>query len=555
MNSTVSPLRPLPSIIAADASSRTESAPSEKPVPAPERTYTRADRVDSAVKHFGKEAAKAVQSMTLAWMGLLVGATVGGAFVNGPLGIGMTIAHKMLGFLIPSMVGAIGGILVEQPKGADTHGLALLPVGAGLAAGARAEKTPLQKAATAGEAVLKGLRAIPSFIYPTTSNFSPAEREVVIKTLDRLPLGEVTTVQKIIGSPNLHKEWASGLARPQFVERIIEIDKSSLADPIYGEGVVIHEVGHTKDLATGIGRFFTISSRSPWGKGPYVLDPDTDAPGDIYAATNHYEDFAQGHKLYHTDPEALKTGNPAKYESMRRSEIPGLLESWMDRPLVRQAGKDVAALTEKVPGSRTLMDFAGSVIGPLTIHHAAHELENGLNDGDALQEIHGGLGLVSGTLFSFKPLAPAGLALEGIRYIVGKKLESGRLSPSRARNAAGKAMAIISGPVGLLSYGAVRNLKEPEKGDRAKGEVTRDLALTRGDKIYLAKTTGASILGGLGGTVAGGLLGEQAGLVLASAAGNPLAGAVLFIGSRLAGALAGAYGGSRLGGAVGKALA
>ncbi len=103
---------------------------------------------------------------------------------------------------------------------------------------------------------------------------------------------------------------------------------------------------------------------------------------------------------------------------------------------------------------------------------------------------------------------------------------------------------VAGGMAGLGLYGAFRTMK----GDLKDGH---PLALTKGDKKFLAGLAGGAIVGGGLGPVGGSMGGKALGELLGGLAFGPTGAATLGTVGGWAGGLAGAYGGARAGAALG----
>ncbi|MCD6309241.1 MAG: hypothetical protein J7M18_00900 [Candidatus Eremiobacteraeota bacterium] len=399
----------------------------------------------------------------------------------------------------------------------------------------------------------KGMKAIPRFLYPSIQNANPAEKDLIIKTLDGMPLRTVTSTYKIAINPDLVKNYgAAGLARHTPIANMIELNKNSMAIPQWNKGVIIHELGHTRDFSEGLTPLTNPSTRAPWGKPPYVFDKWIDTPGQpTYAATNHWEDFAQSHKFYHMHPEKLKEVSPEKYAAMEKLHEPNLYDKVMDHKPIRDAGKKISEAIDKVPHLRTALEWMGAVAGPLTLRSGALKYKKGVIDDDEKKKFDGKMDMAKGTAYSMRVTAPAGLVLSLAHFIMGRKIKKGKLKAEKASRIANAVLACATGPVGMTAYAAMQELSKPEPGKvkKVKGE-----KLTKSDKAFMAKVGGGAIVGGAAGTYAGFKAGVITGATLGGLVGGPIGAGVGAVVLGTVGMLSGSYGGAKLGARLGRTI-
>jgi len=485
----------------------------------------------------------------------------------------------------------------------------------------------------------KAFRTLPKVLYPSIRNATSAEKVKILETLDSLPLNTVTSTESITMSSTLANEMsASGLARDLFFIKPIDLDKGQFAIEGFGKGTLIHELGHTYDFGKNPIPYLGASNKAPWGKGPYVFDQWIDTPDDLYAATNHFEDFAQSHKFFYENPDVLKSTNPAKYEAMKKLKQPGLYDVIFDRPKIREAAKKISEVIDKVPGLRVALEVAGNISGPLEMRKGSKEIQKGIKDGDQNALRDGKLDLASGVAYATRTAAPLGMAVEGLQFFLNRQVKKGKMTPEKADRIADNTLAVMTGPVGLTTKSAVdamlgdkatgkiqlevkkprvskatagKSLKrtllgtgigtaigatagavaggvflgplgaviasslgaagagaignfvaqatdkkapKPTLNVKVDGKVRDDMALTRNDKIYMAKVGGGAVVGGAAGTFlgwkGGALAGAAAGALVAGPIGAAIGGTLGAVG----GALGGSFAGSKIGAAAGKAL-
>jgi hypothetical protein len=673
------------------AKSRKAEVKSEKPGPAQPldkvekgREFTREERIRIALARSARSGASVMKTATGTYSGFVIGTALGFGLIGG-----------LYGPVIGGLAGSIGALILEEAsskrKAQISDGLkhigssirksfqhTLKPESkvsgktegkkageargpgeavktaadaregsivrqAGVPAAPEGTKNPvsgvfgvLKKAVTG---VGKGMKALPKFLYPSIRNATAAERELIEKTLDRLPLKSVVSTESITMNPNLAKDMgASGLARNMFFMHPIDFDRGELAVEGFNKGTIIHEVGHTRDFSEGLIPYFGSSSKAPWGKPPYVYDHWIDTPNDLYASTNHWEDFAQSYKFYYENPAELEKTNPAKFEAIKNMEKPGLYDKVMDRTGIREAGKKLSQAIDKVPGLRLALDVVSEISGPLTIHRGSANIIKGLEDGDEKKLFDGKMDLASGIAYSSKVAAPAGLAIDGVHWYLNRAVKKGRISQERADEIASRTLKLATGPVGLTAGAAVDEMlgakgqdlkgirlvesrdKDPDPvskwawkktlvllaGTAAAGVVGavaaglmfgpgavligsavgsmvgargtallrnifakkppadliidgkkvsgKEAALTRDDKIFMAKVGGGAAAGGVAGTVLGYAGGAAAGALLGGLIGGPIgAGVGAFLG-KAAGSFALSYAGAKAGARLGKML-
>jgi len=437
----------------------------------------------------------------------------------------------------------------------------------------------------------KALRAIPKFIYPSIQNATAAEEALITETLDSLPLKTVTSTSTITIDPNLAKDMgAAGMARDLFFDRPIVLDRGHMAMEAMdlNKGVIIHELGHTADYASTpiprVGR----SSFAPFGEGPYVFDPTIDTPGDLYASTNHWEDFAQSEKFYQLDPEKLKATSMEKFEALEKFHEPGLKDKIMDRPSIRELGKKISKAIDKVPHLRTTLSVIGKIMGPIEMNIGADKIEHGIKEADLTKKYQGKMAMAQGIAFSSKVLAPIGLGITIAKLIVDRKLKKGKWSIKQANEFSNKALATITGPLGMIYHAAAKEmLKTPEgqehddftyqerKSEGLKEKITgqfgirqftaqevdskrklptEEANLTKDDKIFMAKVGGGAVLGGVAGTVAGFMGGAFVGAAVGGLIGGPFGSLLGGLIGKVAGTMFLSYKGAKAGAKLGRLL-
>ncbi|MCL5036649.1 MAG: hypothetical protein M1269_05960 [Chloroflexi bacterium] len=583
-------------------------------LPLNEDRYTsRSERVVKNVqRQFLNQAVPVIKTGTAAWVGMATGLAVGCAILAGPLvcavlaGGGAMAAIGLDKFHVPEKVGAavkagvgkavdtvkdaaghmgrtlkniINAVKKEKAATISTEGKSEVKAGSistkvikGAAPAregtGKAEKAEKEKPkSTAGKllgtigkgfgAVGKGMKAIPRFLYPSIENATGAEKELILKTLDEMPLRTVTSTYKIAVNPDLATKYnASGMARNSLFANMIELDKGSMAVDEFNKGVVIHELGHTKDFNEGLMQVTNPSLKGPWGKGPYVYDQWIDAsPNSTYASTNHWEDFAQSHKFYHMHPEELKATNPEKYAAMQKLNEPNLYDKVMDHKPIRDAGKAISEAIDKVPYLRTGLEWLGAVTGPLTLRAGAVKYEKGVIENDEKKKFDGKMDMAKGAVYTMRATAPAGVALSLTHWILGRRIKNGKMTAEKASRIANAVLAVATGPVGTTAYVAMQELSKPEpskgpyKPHKLKGEKLRT-----SDKAFIAKVGGGAVIGGAAGTFAGLKGGVIAGAALGGLVGGPVGAGVGAVAGGVLGVLSGSYAGAKVGAEIGRSI-
>jgi len=557
---------------------------------------TQADRLAHFVQTTKLSAVESLSSYSAAAMGYLVGACAG-ALISTPLALSLGNMYVMTGgTAVAGGLGALAGHMLDKRKkpaqedGAVREGL--------MAAGTAA--TMLRKIA-----------------YPTLVNATGAEREMVYRALDSIPMSGVTSVSTIDLVDGLQKQGIAGVAHPIMSQSRILLDKAEMSGARnWAEDVTIHEVGHTHDFTRGFG---PIGSRSMWGggfgKAPFISD---------YAETNRMEDYAESYLNYHRYPNQLQSGAPAKYASLDAAHREGVTDTLRNRDSVRETGKKVGEILGSVPYLRTAVELGLSLIAPMQIHHGASQLEAGLASGNDSQKLDGKMNLAKGAFLTLG-MAPLSLATSAAHMALKHQVDSGSMTAAEASSVANAVLATATGPIGMVGAAAGSELRKAgvdlddtrvrssfEKGSAlgtvmatiggaAAGGVVGTLlgtttggivggmaglmwgqlsgaalgfggytavqtmrqdrregdalALTGQDKAWLGKVLGPTVVGGAAGTFAGGYLGRVVGEAVGAAVGGPV-GAVTggFLG-RTAGVMGGSYALAKAGAAAGRAWA
>lgn len=529
-------------------------APQVRLAPEPQRD-PRAERIEHWLRGVQEKTLWGLRSASSAYAGQMVGMAVGAA-LSAPLAV--ATGNVFVFFGGSALLGCAGAFTAYRwdRKNAEK------PVA----------ESPLLEAGMA-------LKAVPDFIYPSIAGATTADRAVIMETLDRLPMGSVTSVSSIGVLPGLENANVSGVALPAFSQNQIYVDRSSLHSwGNWGRELVAHEVGHARDFErTGLGVFGARSLLGPFGREPFV---------SWYAGSNRLEDFAETHAVYHTgDRAVLQAVNPGKFAELERLQRPGLGEEWASQPGVRNAGRELGGALETVPYLRQALELAGGLIAPLQLRRGARKLEAGFLQGDDAQKFQGKMALASG-LMLLSPAGPAGALLTSATSgVLNGLVSDGKLSLAQANRIGNGAVAVASGPIGMVGSAVCAELTAGgvdfshvayRPGEHATGHPDASsgdgVPWTLGGisvGLFVGATVG-SFLGGVGGAFTGMLWGPLAGGAAGLAAyhlrkppsvpgkldltGSDKAFLGRVIGCGAAGGVLGSLVGARLGAAAGAAV-
>lgn len=495
------------------------AAPSRRPraaSPPPAAPTPRQDRVGHFLADVRASALEQTRYVSATWIGELTGMAIGGS-VMGPLGLALGNLY-----IVTGGTALLGGLGALAGYAAEKHHLGQKIAGAlGLHHRAQAE-------IGAGAALAAGaVRATPNIVYPAIANATAAERAVIMKALEAMPLSDVSSVQQIGVVNGLEKLGASGLTQPLYFGNHILLGHESMADAAFGYTTTIHEAGHTLDFTRGFGPIGSLSTFGPFGKGPYWFDPDIDVPGQPpYAATNRFEDFAQTHMAYHVHPEEMKSLSPDKFAAMDKLHQPGPVDRLLDRSGVRQVGRTLGEATEKIPYLRTALDLGAAIVGPAVVHSGAAHLEKAIAAHDDVQRFQGKMRLAAGFAYLFKTAAPLGLAASVAQYVYSKQLQHGTITVEQANRRADAFLALSLGPIGTSGMAALQTLEK-------EGIAPLDAPTPAVPK------NAPGVISSLAGALVGSYAGQVAGTLLGTAVGG--------VGGALAGAWWGKVGGALLG--------
>jgi hypothetical protein len=374
--------------------------------------------------------------------------------------------------------------------------------------------------ATAASAV-RTAHAFPRFIYPTIYGAQGGEKAQIIKTLDNLPLHQVSDVRSIrmVDQLTSHREgWVvHGRANDLDVTNRIRLSRNSLTDPAKFEAVLIHEVGHTVDYETQKLRLWgERSTREPFGEAPHITD---------YAKTNHREDFAESYEEFHLNPENMRDKTPEKYEAVKDLDKPGFMERLVDRKEFRETGKYMSEAFGKSEASRHITSGALMASSLLQGVHGVSQWVRSASSGDSLGHAAGVLNTAAGAVFVSGVSPLIGMSLQGANQALHGAVRRGDLSAEEVESA----VSLAARPVEAL-FGRDRVKIEEDHRPLKVTAVAAGGALggAIGSVVgpYAGVIGGYHLAGGLGGTI-GLVAGGMAGFMGGAALGGRLAGALV----------------------------
>jgi hypothetical protein len=576
---------------------RSLAAPAPGPAAAPpaaprdSRAEGRPERIRTALRKVALNVVENQRALGTVLAGEIVGIALGYTLIGGPLA---TAAAGAAGAAAATLLDRLelGRRLRQAAERAAQEASA--PGTGGAPSGAAAlSASALPRAGKAGStalaAALGAFRAAPNILYPSIVGATAAERAVILDALDRLPLRDVASVSRIAVHPTLEASTgAAGVTQNLIWGHVIQVGRESLAEPGWNTHVVVHETGHSVDLSgsslpvfSGHSGILGLPGRGPWGKPPYVVD-EWDSPQEPYAATNHFEDFAQSYTWHRLRPQDLARVAPEKARALAEIDRPTLYDAAFERPGVRRFGREAAEALDRVPGLRTTLQVAAAILGPLTLRSGAVKLRQGLLEDDRQARTEGLFRTARGLAYTTRLLAPLGLLTLLGEGLVGRLAASGVISASTAEKIAAGTLAAVAGPPGMIAYAACTEMLRTGKGV-SSNDVPRPLrettasgreglkqwyrtyepasgvrgqdSLTRQDKVFMAAVGAGALLGGAAGTYAGWSLGAAAGGALGAALGGPLGAGIGRVLGGWGGSLAGSYAGARAGARAGRLTA
>ncbi len=388
----------------------------------------------------------------------------------------------------------------------------------------------------------KTLKAFPSFIYPGLLNMTSEEKELLISTLDKLPLKDINSVKTITMKPFI--DGASGLAHAIPSSPHIDLSRKYLNySKAWAEHVIIHEVGHTRDFETSLFGAIGFESKGyAWGKPPYISK---------YASTNRWEDFAESFSNYYREPEKLKAQCPEKYARLQELEKSNFFEKLIDNEAFRETGKFIGKNLEKIPYIQNGLAMISYITGFLQVYRGLGEMAKG--EKDVKSRMNGTLDFAAGLCFASKIFCVAGMAIDGAKQELNRAIDRQEITAEQAGAVIENTIGIIAGPSGkvinmILSKLPWRKLrKNNNENTETVSFENKSKDIRETGSLHRAAAIAA---GGATGATAGGFIGPYLGVMGGFALAGPVGGWLGLI----AGAIAGVTAGSRLGGKAGKAI-
>ncbi len=319
------------------------------------------------------------------------------------------------------------------------------------------------------ELYTKIMKSMPRFIYPSVHKASDAERELVYKTLDKLPMSYITASHTITFSDKLAKEVnAAGLFQDFGYDGIITLDRSQMAlSDEWAQYVITHELGHANDFMWAHQLNGLISSKPPFGKPPYITD---------YASTKPLEDVAESYAYYHLAPESLKSVAPEKYCALEKIETVKSLDPLnivAGQQQVRSLGRTIGEFLSKIPYPvRTFMVGLGTALPLLSLRSGAEKYLDSINKRDPKKGLTAKLTMTT-ALASLLSTPTVSLSTVVMAYTLTKAVEKGKISMDTASKIVEASMALILGPIGCAIAGIYHGLNSVSR----HREVSEDMAV------------------------------------------------------------------------------
>lgn len=511
--------RKLPQPQAAPAPAAQTDTVEQAPIKREPPPNTRDVRIGRFVKNLTRESLEHLRYLSTIWAFNMVGTTAG-LIAFTPLGVKLANENAAVvggvaigGGVLTGGIAALAGYGLEKKRG----GLKL-----------DSDSKP-SKGVDTVMTVASGLRSLPNFIYPSISGATATQRDAIYDALDKLPLKDVTASQTMQVIPGLVDTGISGMSQPGLTHTRILLDESYIDNPARAEGLVHHEQGHAVDYSGGYGLLGPVNWRGPFGTAPFVSD---------YASGNRYEDFAESYEHYHKDPAAFRAEFPEKAAIIEQHMRQSPLERLMDRPSVRETGRNVGEALGAVPHLRTVMETGLALLSPIQLHRGARYLEQGFVSGDEKLKAQGKMNLISGILLGLPGGAPLAMVASGLHLSMQMGIDDNPEKAKEANATADRFMAVATGPLGMATVAARQELQ--------KAGIDLSYVSYAPDE-YDRGVSGGGMLKGLlftvGGAVAGSLAGVAIGGALSGAAGASLSSFWGRIGGGLVGL--GAYGAYR----------
>lgn len=293
----------------------------------------------------------------------------------------------------------------------------------------------------------KTIKSFPRFIYPSLINMTSEEKAFVLSTLDKLPLKDVGTVKSITMLDSLSN--ASGAAGPLPSSPFILLTRDNFhGSEEWARMVLTHETGHAVDYNSGffgLPKLLSESSRSPWGREPFITPYAETGPG-WYPA--EWDDFAESYAYYHVKPEELKAACPEKYDRIMEMEKNGFFEKLIDREEFRETGKLMGSIMEKAPYLQNGLAMVSLVGGLVQAFRALGELKRGEKTGDEKLTMNATMNFAAGSCFASKILAVPGMAIEGARAELNRAIEKDEITAAQANAVVQATVGLVAGPLG-----------------------------------------------------------------------------------------------------------
>jgi hypothetical protein len=295
--------------------------------------------------------------------------------------------------------------------------------------------------------LLKTIKTFPRFIYPSLINMSKEERALVISQLDKLPLKDVGTVKSITMLKSLPN--ASGGAGPLPASPFILLTRDNFhLSEEWAKMVLTHETGHCVDYNTGLfglPKLFSESSKTPWGKPPYITSYAATGPGWY---PSEWDDFAESYAYYHVKPEELKAKCPEKFARMEQLDKNSFFQQLVDRKEFRETGKFLGNVLEKAPYLQNGLAMVSLVGGLVQAYKALGEMRRGEKTGDEKLKMNATMNFAAGSCFASKLFAVPGMAIEGAKSELNRAIEKKEISAAQANAVVQATVGVIAGPVG-----------------------------------------------------------------------------------------------------------
>ncbi len=293
----------------------------------------------------------------------------------------------------------------------------------------------------------KTIKSFPRFIYPSLIKMTADEKAFVLSILDKLPLKDVGTVKSITMLNSLPN--ASGAAGPLPSSPFILLTKDNfhLSDE-WARMVLTHETGHAVDYNSGLfglPKLFSESSKSPWGKGPFITPYAATGPGWY---PSEWDDFAESYAYFHAKPDELQAKCPEKFERIQEMEKNGFFERFIDRKEFRETGKLMGSIMEKAPYLQNGLAMISLVGGLVQAYRALGELKRGEKTGDEKLTMNATMNFAAGSCFASKILAVPGMAIEGARAELNRAIEKDEITASQANAVVQATVGLVAGPLG-----------------------------------------------------------------------------------------------------------